>query len=78
LSAGSYDFAIERDGRGVVVSDANHRVVATLTGIPITRSTRGEIITMRPSVAGAPPEVLALFPNGGTAGIEFINRASQK
>jgi hypothetical protein len=78
LSAGSYDFAIERDGRGVVVSDADHRVVATLRGIPITRSKRGDIITMRPSVAGAAPEVLALFPNGGTAGIEFINRAAQK
>ena len=78
LSAGSYGFAIERDGRSVVVSDADHRVVATLRGIPITRSKRGDIITMRPSVAGAAPEVLALFPSGGTAGIEFINRTAQK
>ena len=75
LSAGSYDFSVQRDGRGVVVSDADHRVVATLRGIPIKRSKRGEIITMRPSVAGAAPEVLAVFPDGGTAGIEFIGEA---
>jgi hypothetical protein len=78
LSAGSYGFSIQRDGRGVVVSDADHRVVATLRGIPIKRSRRGEIITLRPSLAGAAPEVLALFPDGGTAGIEFISRAAQK
>jgi hypothetical protein len=75
LSAGSYDFSVQQDGRGVVVSDADHRVVANLRGIPITRSKRGDVITMRPSVAGAAPEVIALFPHGGTAGIEFIGGA---
>ena len=75
LSAGSYDFSVQRDGRAVVVSDADHRVVASLRGIPIKRSTRGDVITMRRSVAGAAPEVLALFPDGGTAGIEFIGGA---
>jgi hypothetical protein len=78
LSAGSYGFSIQRDGREIIVSDADHRVVATLRGIPIKRSKRGEVITLRPSVAGAAPEVLALFPDGGTTGIEFINRGPQK
>lgn len=78
LPTGSYDFSIQRDGRLVVVSDAAHHVVATLVEcVPITRSKRGDVIAMRPSVAGTAPEVLALFPDGGTAGIEFI-RAPQK
>jgi hypothetical protein len=78
LSAGSYGFSVQRDGREIIVSDADHRVVTTLRGVPIKRSKRGEVITLRPSVAGAAPEVLALFPAGGTTGIEFISRGPQK
>lgn len=79
MPTGSYDFAIERDGSVVVVSDANHKVVATVRGcIPITRSKRGDTVTMRPAVSGQAPELFALFPDGGTTGIEFVKRAAHK
>jgi hypothetical protein len=74
LPAGSYSFSRTSDGRNVVVSDADHRVIATLMVIPITRSKAGAVITLRPSVAGAAPEVSAFYSDGGTAGVAFVHR----
>ena len=72
LSAGSYAFAVTRDGRSVVVSDAEHRVVAKLEVAPITRAAGGEVITMRSAVGTAAPEISALYTSGGTNGVEFL------
>jgi len=78
LPAGSYNFSLTLDGRSVVVADADHRVITTLTVIPITRSKAGAVVTLRPSVAGAAPEVSAFYSDGGTAGVAFLHRGKQK
>ena len=72
LRAGSYAFAVTRDGRSVVVSDAEHRVVAKLEVAPITRAAGGEVLTMRSAVGTAVPEISALYTSGGTNGVEFL------
>lgn len=78
LPAGKYQFSVTQDGRTVRVSGADGRNLATLPVIPITRSTPGNIVIMRPSVAGAPPEVSALYGSGGTTGVEFVYRREPK
>jgi hypothetical protein len=78
LPAGSYSFSSTNDGRSVVVSDADHRVITTLMVIPIRRPKAGAVITLRPSVAGAAPEVSAFYTDGGTAGVAFVHRKGQK
>ena len=77
LPAGSYQFAIT-GGRIVRVSGADGRNLATLAVVPITRSTPGTIVIMRPPLAGAPAEVSALYAGGGTAGVEFVYRQAPK
>ena len=77
LPAGSYQFAIT-GGRTVRVSGADGRNLATLPVVPITRATPGNIVIMRPPLAGAPPEVSALYAGGGTAGVEFVYRKAQR
>lgn len=72
LPAGSYAFALTRDGRSVVVSDAEHHIVATLPVAPITRAASGDVIIMRSAVGTAAPEISALFTRGGTNGVEFL------
>ena len=72
LPAGSYSFAVTRDGRSVVVSDHEHHVIATLEVAPITRAAGGEVITMRSAVGSAAPEISALYTRGGTNGVEFL------
>jgi len=72
LPAGSYAFAVARDNRSVMVSDAEHRVVAKLEVAPITRAARGQVITMRSAVGTAAPEISALYTSGGTNGVEFL------
>ena len=67
--------AYHRTGTGrasVVVSGANHRIVATVAVIRITRAEAGGLVTMRPSTDGAPPQVSALYSGGGTTGVEFV------
>ena len=72
LPAGNYAFAIARDSRSVVVSDAEHRVIAKLEVAPITRAARGQVITMRSAVGTAAPEISALYTSGGINGVEFL------
>ena len=72
LPAGSYTFALDRDGRSVVVSDADGHALATLIVVPITRLAAGDVITMRSAVRPAAPEVSALYPRGGRNGVEFL------
>lgn len=78
LPAGGYTFALGRDGRTIVVSDAERHIVATLHVAPITRAAAGNIITMRPAVGTAAPEISALYPGGGKTGVEFLYRGAQK
>ena len=78
LPAGSYQFAIARDRRSVVVSEAAGRVIATLQVVPVTRTAPGKTITMLPTAAGATPEVSTLFSGGGVSGVEFVRRDTQK
>lgn len=78
LAPGNYRFALARDARSVLVSDAEHRIITTLPVIPTTRASRGNIVTMRPSVDGAPPQVSALYLSGGTSGVEFVYREAKK
>ena len=78
LQAGAYEFSLIRDGRTVVVAGADHRILGTFAVSPITRAKPGEIIILRPSAAGAAPEVAALYSNGGTSGVEFVRRAAGK
>jgi hypothetical protein len=78
LPAGSYQFAVTGAGRTVRVSDADGRNLATFSVVPITRSTLGSVVIMRPSLAGAPPEVSALYAGGGRAGLEFVYRKERK
>src|SRR5688500_17300484 len=77
VPAGRYQFAVARDGRSVVVSDADHRFVTTFLVVPILRAKAGDSITMRPAVNGAPPEVSALYVGGGTTGVQLLPRTSQ-
>ena len=78
LPAGSYHFLLARDGRTVVVSSAEGRVLISLQVSPTTRSQGGPIVTLRPAVGDAAPEVSALYSNGGTTGVSFIYRPAQK
>jgi hypothetical protein len=78
LPAGNYQFAVASDRRSVVVFDADHRIVATLMVIPVTRAQRGTVILMKPSIGGAAPEVSALYLDGGTNGFEFVRTAAPK
>ena len=78
LPAGSYVFAVTRDGRSVVVSDAESRIVTTLPVAPITRAAGGDVITMRSPIGTAAPEISALYISGGTKGVEFLYRQKQK
>jgi hypothetical protein len=71
LPAGSYTFALGRDRRTVAVSSAERHIV-TLPVMPITRAARGNIITMRPAVGTAAPEISALYAGGGREGVEFL------
>ena len=71
LPAGKYTFAVNSDGRSVVVSDAKDDVLATLMVVPITRAAAGDIITMRSAVGTAAPQISALYTSGGTNGVEF-------
>lgn len=78
LPAGSYQFSVTRDGRTVRVSGTDGRTFGTFAVLPIRRSVPGEIVVMRPSVAGAPPEVSALYGRAGTTGVEFVYRRVPK
>ena len=78
LPAGAYHFSFPADGRVVVVSDSQHRVLGTFVVNPISRPKGGDIITLRPSVGDAAPEVAALYPTGGTTGVAFNYRGLQK
>ena len=78
LPAGSYTFTVAPDSRSVVVSDGDKHFVTTLQVAPITRAARGDIITMRSAVEGAAPEIVAVYSNGGTKGVQFLYRAVQK
>lgn len=78
LPAGNYQFAVASDRRSVVISDADHRIVATLMVVPVTRAQRGTVILMRPSIGGAAPEVTALYLDGGTNGFEFVRAGAPK
>jgi hypothetical protein len=78
LPAGSYAFAVTSDGRGVVVSDAERRIVARLQVAPITRAAGGEVITMRSAVGTAAPEISALYTSGGRNGVEFLYPRARK
>jgi hypothetical protein len=71
LPAGSYTFALSRDRRTVAVSNAERHIV-TLPVMPITRAAGGNIITMRPAVGTAAPEISALYAGGGKEGVEFL------
>jgi hypothetical protein len=72
LPAGIYSFRFVGDGRTVVVSDVDHRVLTTLGVLPTTRPQRGDIVVLRTSAGDAAPEVSALYPDGGTQGIQFV------
>ncbi len=74
LPRGNYTFAVDRDRRNVVVSDAEHRVVTIAQVVPISRDAPGLTITMRPAVGTAAPEIAALYTSGGTDGVEFMYR----
>jgi hypothetical protein len=78
LSAGSYTFAVTRDRRTVVVSDAKRNTVTTLNVVPITRAVGGDIIIMRPAVGTSAPEISALYADGGKSGVEFLYRGVEK
>ena len=78
LPPGSYTFAISREGRTVVVSDAERHTVATLYVAPISRAAGGDIITMRPAVGTAPPKISALYTSGGKNGVEFLYGRAKK
>jgi hypothetical protein len=72
LAAGVYHFALSRDRKTVVISDSNNRTVTTVRVVEVSRDKNGPRLTMRPSVAGSPPEVAALYSTGSTRGVEFI------
>jgi hypothetical protein len=78
LPAGSYTFAVIRDGHGVTVADAERRIIATLQVVPISRAAAGDIITMREAVGTAAPEISGLYTSGGTRGVEFLYRRQTK
>jgi hypothetical protein len=78
LPAGSYVFAVSRDGRSVAVSDAERRLVTRLQVAPITRAAGGEVITMRSAIGAAAPEISALYTSGGTNGVEFLYPRARK
>jgi hypothetical protein len=78
LPAGSYHFALARDARSVVVSAADHRIVTTVAVMTTTRTQSGSLVTMRPSIDGAPPQVSALYSGGGTTGVEFLYANTKK
>ena len=78
LPAGSYTFAVLANGRTVVVSNVDRHVLATLQVAPITRAARGDMIAMRPAVAGRSPEISALYSDGGRTGVEFLYPRPQK
>jgi len=78
LPAGSYQFAVASDRRSVVVSGADHRIIATLMVVPVTRAQPGTVILTRPSIGGAAPEVTALYLDGGTSGFEFVRPAAPR
>jgi hypothetical protein len=61
LPAGNYQFAVASDRRSVVVSDADHRIIATLMVIPVTRAQSGTVILLKPSIGEAAPEVTMLY-----------------
>jgi len=71
LPAGSYTFALSSDRRTVAVSSAERHIV-TLPVVPTTRAARGNIITLRPAVGTAAPEISALYAGGGREGVEFL------
>ena len=72
LDPGVYHFALAGDRKTVVISDSNHRIVRTVKVVEVSRDKNGPRLTMRPSVAGTPPEVAALYATGSTRGVEFI------
>jgi len=78
LPGGRYTFAVTRDSRNVVVSDAKGQVITTLQVVPITRAAAGDIITMRSPVGTAAPEISALYTTGGVNGVEFLYRRVPK
>ena len=78
LPAGIYHFALARDARSVVVSAADHRIVTTVAVVRTTRDKAGNIVTMRPSTGGEPPQVSALYSGGGTTGVEFVYTNTKK
>lgn len=71
LPAGRYHFAQGNDRRTVVVTDAGDRIVAISAVTPISRPKGGPIVTLRPQVGQAAPDVFALYFGGGTTGVEF-------
>ena len=72
LTPGVYHFALSKDSKTVVISDSNNRTVKTVSVVEVSRDKNGPRLTMRPSVAGKPPEVAALYSTGSTRGVEFI------
>ena len=78
LPPGRYVFAVSREGRTVVVSDAKRHTITTLHVAPVSRAAGGDIITMRPAVGAAAPEISALYTSGGKNGVEFLYRRVQK
>ena len=72
LPAGSYTFDVSGDGRTVVVSGVDRRVIGRFPVTPITRAADGEIVTTRVAAGTVPPEIAALYSSGGKTGVQFL------
>lgn len=78
LPVGTYHFTVhDGDGGFITVTGTNSRFVTRFSVSPTTRAKAGEKVVMR-SVEGKPSEVSALYPAGGTSGMEFIYHRAKK
>lgn len=72
LPAGSYTFDVSGDGRTVIVSGVDRRLIGRFPVTPITRAEGGEIITTRVAAGAVPPEIAAVYSSGGRTGVQFL------
>jgi hypothetical protein len=78
LPVGTYYFTIHDGDDGfITVTGKNSRFVTRFSVSATTRAKGGEKVVMR-AVEGKPSEVSALYPTGGTSGMEFIYHRAKK
>jgi hypothetical protein len=78
LSAGTYRFTVvDGNKKAMSVTEKGGQFVTRFQINPIRRAKSGEKVVMR-SVEGKPSEVSALYPTGGTSGVEFIYQRAKK